>query len=207
MSIRIGAIVAGWLGVFFCFAVLSEGPVRGQEKEKEKNAIASLFDGVPADLQAKVRDNPVRCDRVNDWLKDKVNGKGKTIEIQMNVKRVRPYRTADKTYRVELTLECPHISVLGDVWRIYLCDQYVAENGFLQQDFHFGDVSAADAEKIADAKQITIRGKVKEARLSRFAYANTPHTVQFELEDVQVNGIKVVPYKGPTKKGKKGMIE
>ena len=171
----------------------------------EPKTIKSLFDGIPADLRAMVRDNPVRCDRVNDWLKEHVNGKGKTIEIEMKVKKVRPYRINDKTYRVELTLERPNLAVLGDEWSIYLCDRYVSEDGSLKQDFHFGDVSVADAEKLADAKSVMIRGNVKEARLSRFRYLSVPHTVHFELEDVQVNGSKFVPYQAPDPfGGKKG---
>jgi hypothetical protein len=203
MNVRFGAIVVPLL----CGFLLAVVPVRSQEKDKDKqkNSIESIFDGMPDDLRAKVKENPVRCDRVNDWLKEHVDGKGRTIEIEMNVKKFRPYRTNDKTYRIELSLESPKLPLLGTEWRVFLCNQYVSEDGILKQDFHFGEVSMADAEKLADAKSVMIRGKVKEARLSRFAYANTPHTVKFELEDVQVNGTKLMPYKalGPFG-GKKG---
>jgi hypothetical protein len=121
-----------------CFVFSIEPQASGQEKDKqkEKNSIRSLFDGIPADLRAKVRDNPVRCDRVNDWLIEHVNGK-KTVEIQMGVKRVRPYRAEDGTYRVELTLECPNLNILEDGWRVYLCDRYVEVPN---HDFHFTGV-------------------------------------------------------------------
>src|ERR1035438_3916388 len=51
------------------------------------------------------------------------------------------YRTNDKTYRIELSLESPKLPLLGTEWRVFLCNQYVSEDGILKQDFHFRSVS------------------------------------------------------------------
>ena len=55
-------------------AVGADGLASGQEKEKD--SIKALFEGIPADLRSKVRDNPVRCDRVNDWLQEPCQWEG-----------------------------------------------------------------------------------------------------------------------------------
>jgi hypothetical protein len=85
-----------------CLVLVSNPLVSGQEKDKDKMSLKSLFDGLPADLRAKVKHNPVRCDRVNDWLQENVNGKGKTIEMQVAVKKVSPF--APRMARISLSL-------------------------------------------------------------------------------------------------------
>ena len=114
---------ASWLVLcVLSIALGSDGPVSGQEKEK--NAIKSLFEGIPADLRSKVRENPVRCDRVNDWLKENVNGKGKAIEIRLEVNEVFTLCSPkDETYLVRLTLASAKGSVLEDEWRVTFSDQ------------------------------------------------------------------------------------
>lgn len=189
--------------LLLCAAIYPCRPAFSQEKDKEKNSIAALFDGIPADLRSKVRDNPVRCDRVNDWLTAEIDGKGKIVEAQATVKKFRPFRTDTKTYRVELILERPVLVVFGDEWLLHLCGHFVSESRGENEDFHFSDVSMADAEKLGDSKKVIIRGKVNLARLSRFAYANTPHAIHIVVDDVHIDGKKFTNHSSGTL-GKKG---
>jgi hypothetical protein len=193
------------VGLVVCGAIDVTHPVFSQDKgqAKEKNTITALFDGIPADLRAKVRDNPVRVDRVNDWLKAEIDGKGKIVEVQATVKKFRPFRTDAKTYRVELILERPVIVVFGDDWQLHLCGHFVSESRVENEDFQFSDVSLADAEYLGESKKVIIRGKVNLARLSRFAYANTPHTIHIVLDDVHIDGRKFTILSSGTL-GKKG---
>jgi hypothetical protein len=211
MKIRLGAIATLFILCVQCFST----PDKVAPGE-ERNTVKALFDGLPADLRAKVRDNPVRCDRVNDWLKDQVNGKGKTVELRLFVKDVLPYRSEDGTYRVHLKLEAAKMQLLGDEWQVALGDYNsrrdtsgpppdYAPQGY---NFSFSGVSSADAEKLADSKEVVIQGKVQEVLLPRFS-RNSAHGAAMSviLEEVQVNGKKSTPYKapdGPFVGGKKG---
>jgi hypothetical protein len=163
---------------------------QGKDKEKEKNSIKSLFDGIPVGLRAKVKENPVRCDRVNDWLQENVNGKGKTIEVQVEVKQVKPYRAKDGTYSVDLTLAFAEAKLLETEWQVFLGDRK-REPGYSPINFVFEGVSAADAEKLADAKHVTLQGKLQEVALPRFSYAKPVWgAINVVLEDVHVDGKK-----------------
>jgi hypothetical protein len=95
---RVGSVLVAFCVA--CASLLSSGSTPAQQPE---NSIAALFDGLPGDLHAKVQNNSVRRDRVNDWLVDHVNGKGKTIEMQVPV-RVLAKRAKDRTYLVAVTI-------------------------------------------------------------------------------------------------------
>jgi hypothetical protein len=201
MKFRLGAIATLLILGVHCFSTPPDKVAPGEER----NTVKALFDGLPADLRAKVRDNPVRCDRVNDWLKDQVNGKGKTVEIRLFVKDVLPYRSEDGTYRVHIKLVAANMQLLGDGWQVALGDynsrritsgpaEYLPPGG----NFSFSGVSSADAEKLADSKEVVIQGKVQEVLLPRFQ-RNSPDGAAMSviLEEVQVNGKKWTPYKAP----------
>ncbi len=184
--------------------------------DKEKNAVKALFDGIPADLSAKVRDNPVRCDRVNDWLQDNVNGKGRSIAVRVELKEVLPYRR-DNGYLVHLCLVESKLNVLDADWHVVLSDRKLSlaatrslpsVGGYAT--FSFEGVGTADAEKLADLKHVTIMGKVKEAKLSRLnremptdgaAGGKSPPTLSIILEDVLVDGNKWTPSKDTLARG------
>lgn len=203
MNIYPGGAIGLLLSLSF-FAVESSRLASGQEKdkEKEKNPIKALLDGVPADLRSKVKNNPVRRDRVNDWLKEQIDGKGKTIEIHIGVREVRATRASDGTYVVRLELRETIVNVLEDQWLFYLSE---SENGE-RNVFSFMGVSSADAEKLADLKKVAVYGNLKEAKL----LPNAPRTgggspvIYIVLDDVQVDGKKWTPFSaaGKPKKGK-----
>lgn len=185
----------------------TNGP--GWSQEKEKDSIKALFDGIPADLRSKVRDNPVRCDRVNDWLKDHVNGKGKTIEIRLDVNDVSTTRAEDGTYRVRLTLAPVKGNILEDDWRVHFTNQVAGDAKVPvgpfrgANNFAFEGVSTAEAEKLFELKQAVIQGKVLAAALARSADNvfdpgrggnNRTGSISVALEDVRVDGKKWTPY-------------
>jgi hypothetical protein len=89
--------------VALCIASSALMPNAAWCDDPPKDSIASLFDGIPADLRSNVRLNSVRRDRVNDWLADHVDGKGKTVELQLPV-RVAAIRSKDRTYTVAYTV-------------------------------------------------------------------------------------------------------
>jgi hypothetical protein len=195
MGIRFGAIGA----VLLAFGVVCSA-TSPDRPPQDKNSIKALFDEIPKDLAAKVKDNPVRCDRVNDWLQEHVNGKGKTIEIRVEMKEVRPYRK-EGAYLVYLTLAAPKLNFLGDDWRVHIGDG--VSPGRASANFTFEGVSTADAEKLVDLTHVSIQGKVKEVNLPRFSArfskpaAPLDPELRIVLEDVQVDGKKWTPYKGP----------
>jgi hypothetical protein len=203
MNIHSGSAIGVLLSLSF-FAVDSSGLASGQEKdkEKEKNPIKALFDGVPADLRSKVKNNAVRRDRVNDWLKEQVDRKGKTIEIHIGVRNVGATRSSDGTYVVRLELREAIVNVLEDQWLFYLSESEQGEGNV----FSFMGLNSADAEKLADLKKVVLYGKLKEAKL----LPNAPRTgggspvISIVMEDVQVDGKKWTPFKaaGKPKKGK-----
>jgi hypothetical protein len=197
MDLRIG--VSG--GIFLVFALLGfASPPDRPGPDKEKNAVKTLFDGIPADLRAKVRDNPVRCDRVNDWLQDNVNGKGKMIEVRVELKEILPYRR-DAGYVVYLGVGETKLNLLDADWHVVLSDRKLSTAksvafSSLNANFLFEGVNTVDAEKLADLKRAVIMGKVKEAKLSRINSSTEP-TLNIILEDVVVDGNKWTPFKGP----------
>ena len=221
MKIRMGGLL-----LVLCVSLLAieaDRSASGQEKAKEKakNSIAAIFDGIPADLRGKVKDNPVRCDRANDWLKEYVNGKGKIVEIRLDVKEIAPYRQKEG-YLVELRLENAKANLLGDEWQVSFGD---VTNGFGRDvssgfgtkgtgaraaapriNFTFVEVSQADAEKLADAKQVVIKGKVRDVKLARLGYSPpAAGTIGIILDDIEVDGKKWTPYISPVG-GRKGGI-
>jgi len=83
------------------------------------------LEGLPSDLRAKMKANPVRRDRVNDWLGEHVNGKGKIIEVRVPV-RIKPTRAKDGSYTVWISLESSNpprvtFNALGICGRWNLC--------------------------------------------------------------------------------------
>jgi len=172
------------------FVLVSQASLAGQEKDtpKENNSIAALFDGIPADLRSKVKDNPVRIDRVNDWVQEKVTGKLKPIEIKMRVKEIYlPARSEDRTYTVLFSLEYAKVNVLGDEWEVSVHPAGPAPGG----RFSFVGVSTADAEKLLDSKTILIQGRAKYVRLIGGSGSYGPFAeprIGVSLEDVQVDG-------------------
>jgi hypothetical protein len=188
--------------------VLLGPPAAGQEKkQKPQNSIESLFEGLPADLRKNVKSNAVRQDRVNDWLKEHVNGKGKTIEVRVPVEII-PTRAKDGTYDVQITLvrsAPPAITVrtLGDEWPLELNGRAVlvpkkgkgkglaGKGKLFRRNFSFVGISPADAEKLADLKVVTIQGKVEAAALlPMFGGVG----ISLALDDVRVEGKKLTPY-------------
>jgi len=157
---------------------------------QEKDPIKALFDGVPADLQV-IRANPVRCDRVNDWLAENVNGKGKTIEMRVEVYPANVIRSKDGTYQIGLRLKDPAITILGGEWSVHLTNGFNVVDGTLYQ-LGFRGVKTADAEKVADARHILIQGKVKEVKVARVRNVSKP-AITVLLEEVQVDGSKWTP--------------
>jgi hypothetical protein len=223
MNLRIG--VTG--GVFLALAVFGFATPPDQPgPDKEKNPIKALLDGIPADLRTKVRDNPVRCDRVNDWLKENANGK--TIEVRVELQEALPER-GDKGYIVHLALEGTKINVLDADWHVVLADHMMGRESTLPSrggfaHFSLEGVKTADAEKLVDAKRAVIKGKVKEAKITRLnrevfrpeSGATNSATLTVVLEEVLVDGNKWTPYRAakgggigtgeanPFGKGKKG---
>lgn len=188
MSTRIVAFFMVLVTGVLCFAKPNE-PL-----DKQKQTVIALFDGLPMDLRSKIKDNPVRCDRVNDWLKDNVADKGKSIEINLAVERVNPVRDKDGMYDVQLAVQPTIIGVLDSNWVVNFSDHGISSREY---QFYFSGVTPADAEKLADSKHVKIQGKVKSAYLSRFP---TPQpNMRIVLEDVLVDGKKWNPYspKGP----------
>jgi hypothetical protein len=162
-----------------CFAKPTNQP------EKDKEAIKGLFDGIPMDLRAKVKDNPVRCDRVNDWLHENVAGKGKIVGLTLSVAKVNPIRDKSGAYSIYLAVAPSSVNVLSDDWKVSFHD-----NGAFAREyqFTFEGVSTADAEKIADAKHVHFQGKVKYVSLARFP--NPASNMRIVLEDILVDGKK-----------------
>lgn len=201
MNIPLGGLRALVLAFcVLCLPLAFDGNASGQEKDKD--SIKTLFDGIPADLRAKVRDNPVRCDRVNDWLKENVNGKGKAIEVRLAVSEIITVRSPDEgTYLVHLSLAPAKGIVLEDTWRLYFRDHIHAGpkgpfgrpgGSESRYSFSFEGLSTAEAEKLVDTKQVVIQGKVQEAKLGRSLGfgGGAAGTINFTLEDVRVEGKK-----------------
>ncbi len=202
-----------WCGISampLALCILLGAPATGQQKQpKPQNSIESLFEGLPAGLRKNVKSNQVRIDRANDWLKEHVNGKGKTIEVRAPV-YITPSRAEDGTYKVQIKLpvgpEAPTVTALGDSWPLILRGTAVrvkgkgvgGKGGFrgigpFPSGFLFVGVRAADAEKLADMKAVTIRGKVDSATVGSAA-------VILILDDVSVDGKKLTPYKPAAEK-------
>lgn len=204
MYYRIGITGAALL-VLGAFGLAS--PPDRPAPDKDKNAIKLLFDGLPADLRTKVRDNPVRCDRVNDWLQDNVNGKGRTVEIRVDVKEVLPYRR-NTGYLVHFFLEETKVNLLDADWQVVLADvgngPAVGRKASGAKNFSFEGISTVDAERLVDLKRAVVVGKVKEAKISRLhasSVATSAPTVTIILEDVLVDGKKWTPYQTPAGDG------
>jgi len=196
--------------------LLSPGTANTPEsvQEKDKNSIQSLFDGIPADLRSNVLGNRVRRDRVNDWLQENVNGKGKPVQLHVSLHVIVPRRVDDGTYWTFLTLDDIAVKILGDngIVRVMGANDWTSTVNprFLgnRTSFEFEGVSAADAEKLADVKQATIQGKVMEAKLEPIIPNDSPpYCLGLILQDVQVNGKAFTPRKRetPTPAKKKGL--
>jgi hypothetical protein len=214
MRIRFGTVQ---LLVFLCCVggatLWPSTPTSGQQQPQD--AIAVLFEGVPADLRSKVKTNFVRRDRVNDWLRENVNGKGKTIEIKVPV-RVGGKRANDGSYALLANLgtaakgfgggtpftggkkgggtgfallTAPKINVLGDDWSLDLLVGDPDASLYVSNQFELNGVSAADAEKLVDLEQASIKGKVHEVRLA------SETLLRVVLDDAQMEGKRITPRK------------
>ncbi len=183
-----------WRSALLTLGILMAAPAAGQQKQQsaKENSIESLFDGLPANLQKNVKSNPVRRDRVNDWLKEHVNGKGKTIAVRVPAQLI-VRRANDGTYNVFLSGGGPRgdftVTALGEVWPVTFCGNRFVK-GFknrLRAPLTFVGVSAADAEKLADLKEVTVKGKVHEAEINdQFAQPG----IVLVLDDVRLDGKK-----------------
>jgi hypothetical protein len=203
MSIRICGI--GVLPLALC--VLPGVPAAAQQKQQKPNSVASLFEGLPADLRAKVKTNAVRRDRVNDWLQEHVNGKGKIIAVCVPA-QITPRRAKDGTYNVAIDFGTSFrvVNILGDDWALELNGPAVlvpkaAKGGgkgfggkgmFSGRGFRFMGVSSADAEILADLKEVTIQGKVERVMLLP-VFGDIG--ISLILDDIRVEGKKLTPYK------------
>jgi hypothetical protein len=196
MNVRFGGLRVSLLAFsVWCFPIAADRNALGQEKDP----IKALFDGVPVDLRAKVKQNPVRCDRVNDWLAENVNGKGKIIEMRLEVGPAGVDRSKDGTYLVGLRVKDPTVAVLDDEWSVHLTNGFNLIQGSIYQ-LGFRGVKTADAEKIADAQNIVFRGKIKEIKLPRIR-SKSKTAILVVLEDVELNGSKWMPYQEPGAEG------
>ena len=89
-----------------------------------------------------------------------------------------------------------------------------SDSGFSSNRISFRGVKTADAEKLVEAKQILIHGRVKLVMISRQnSFRGDSASIIIPLEDVQVDGNKWAPYLvdrtggivgGGKSKGKKG---
>jgi hypothetical protein len=212
----------GFLVCIVCSGLESNSALCGQKDAKEvKDSIAALFEGIPADLRSKVQENSVRRDRVNDWLSDHVNGKGKTIEIQVPA-IVTATRTKDSTYTIVVSLGRakkkgggtvggpfpgfgpggPRVTVLGDEWTLSVLFA-PKESAKPRSQLELAGVSPADAEKLVELDRAAIKGNVQRATIGS---GSVFHLV---LGDVQVEGKNMTPRepesdlspKGAPKKG------
>jgi hypothetical protein len=216
MKMRWASLQMMMFGVCVCWAGLGLEPAsRGQEPQE---SLAALFDGIPADLRTKVRNNLVRRDRVNDWLRDNVSGKGKTIEFRVPL-RMGGKRSNDGTYALIASvgtagkgfggaatttgfpgggkkgtgavaaLAAPKINVLGDEWNL---DLHVGDQAAsLTNQFDLNGVNAADAEKLVDLEHALIKGKIREVQLS------SATAVRLVLDDALLEGKKMSPRASP----------
>jgi hypothetical protein len=170
-----------------CFYLVL-GPLTATANKGAQGSVQALFQGIPADLRANVKANSVRRDRVNDWLSENVDGKGKAIAVDMSVS-VRAKRDANKTYTVQFTEQSPKgrgisVTVLGDEWRVLISVAKAGGKGrSYTNDLVLVGVSTAEAEKLVELKKVHIEGKVKEARVQSGA-------IDLILEDVLINGKK-----------------
>lgn len=228
MNIRLSSV--GVVLVAFCVAcaaLLSSGAVPAQDPH---DSIPALFDGLPADLRAKVKWNSVRRDRVNDWLGENVNGKGKTIEMQVPVK-VLAKRAKDGTYLVAVTVSpgpifkggkatkgfggaggpppgagggggpggpppgfggpfrFQKLTVLGDEWSLDLVVGAKDSADYWPNQLELAGVSVADAEKLVDLAEATVKGKILEVGLV------SEQSLRIVLGDVMLDGKKMTPRK------------
>jgi hypothetical protein len=195
-------------------------PLADQEKkQKPQNSIESLFEGLPADLRKNVKGNQVRIDRVNDWLKNHVNGKRKTIEIRVPA-GINPLRRLNKTYTVYISVDRTKASVkaLGEEWPLELIRKVDAPKVvrinkdkakwkdpkdpgnllFVVIQASFEDVSPADAEKMAELKEVTIQGKVQKAVIDKLAPSRVG--ILLILDDVRLEGKELTPSSTAAKK-------
>ena len=117
MNIRLGGLLAFLLCVM-SFPTGLDRAVYGQDADK--NPTVPLFDGIPADLRMKVRNNPVRCDRVNDCAQGAGQRKGKTVEMRVGVQNVYANRSEDGTYVVQFDLKGTPVYLLGDEWLVLI---------------------------------------------------------------------------------------
>jgi hypothetical protein len=216
MNIRLSSVGLGLVAFCVaCAALLSSGAAPAQQP---KDTIPALFDGLPADLRAKVQYNSVRRDRVNDWLSENVNGKGKTIDMQVPVK-VLAKRAKDGTYLVAVTVgtgtgffkggKAPkgppaggggfagfgakggtRVNVLGDEWSLALSVGGGKDsNDFWPNQLELAGVNVADAEKLVDLAEATVKGKIIEVSLA------SEESLRIVLGDVTVDGKKMTPRK------------
>jgi hypothetical protein len=183
-------------------AAVGKAPVAAQEKDN--NTVQSLFDGSPASLTTKAVSNRIRRDRVNDWLQENVNGKGKGVHLQVPLHAVAT-RAKDGSYIVRLHNVAAGVKVFGETWYVQAFGLSEAVRRDFQQpfgsfdaSFGFEGVSSADAENLTDTNPGTIQAKVKEAALvpqNRTTEELPPYYLRLILTDVQVNGKAFAPKK------------
>jgi hypothetical protein len=216
MNLPVGTIKAFFLA--FCISCTgwwAHNAACGQPPAKD--AVVALFDGIPAELRTKVKTNSVRRDRVNDWLSENVTGKGKTIEMLMPV-RVGAKRAKDGTYLVVVTVgtspalkggkatkggilggggpagfgvpSSTKLTLLGDDWSLDLnLGGKDSAELIMPNLLELAGVSGADAEKLCDLTEATVKGKIHELKLVGETY------LRLVLSDVQVDGKKMTPRK------------
>jgi hypothetical protein len=111
------------------------------------------------------------------------------------VEDVKPYRR-DGGYLFHLKTHRVKVNVLGADWDVQLADvtNGLGRSGAVLQNFSFEAMSTADAEKLADAKEVVVTGHVREVVVPRFTDLGPIRVV---LEDVQVDGKTWKAYLGP----------
>jgi hypothetical protein len=209
MNLRL--CICALFGLLVCIACSGLEPsaaLCGQKDAKDaKDSIVALFDGIPADVRSMVKENSVRRDRVNDWFREHVNGKGKITEIQINVK-VTAERFLDGSYAVRFARgkvkggvsgAFVKVNVLGDEWAVDLHDGMEGPEPSRRNNFGFVGVTMADAEKLVDLKHVTIQGKVQEAKLVPGAVPggsiSDPAFLTVVLGEIRVDGKKMTQRK------------
>lgn len=196
-----GRILVSGIVIFVAAVPAVASPPDRPKAKKTENTVEALFEGIPQDLRTKVQSNPVRCDRVNDWLQENVNGKEKFIDVRVDLHEVVPYRR-DTGYLMHLMLGESKVRVLDADWVLQLSDHKLPVGKSIPSSYHFSfeGVGTADAEKTCDLKSVAIKGRVKEAKISRLHSSATP-TLSIILEEVLVENNRWTPYKSPTSGG------
>lgn len=176
------------------------------DRNSTDKTFAALFKNVPEDLRANVIDNPVRIDRVDDWLRAEIPNQSKVITVPMDVQEIFYPGRKDGIYSVRVRCANVKVNVLGSTWEARVTDSPFSPSHW---NFSFEGVTMDEAEKFWGTKSVTVKGKVKLAYLRGGTSLNRGLTeskgpfaqpsIGIILEDVQLDGRNWAPV-SPMKK-------